>query len=187
MPHSETQPMPCVCVCVCVSVCVRCTVVSDSWQPHGVQPSRLLCPWDSPGKNTGVGCHFLLQGIFSTQGSNLGLLHCRWILYHLSPWEAHAMLHVYSKPTKIDLRYLQLTFILLQLIFEQHVSELCGSTYSGFFPAENAAGLHSLSQVVEPKDVGNRGLEGYSQSFDWARGVVNTPNPTLFDMIFSLC
>ena len=38
-------------------------------------PTRLLCPWDSPGKNTGVGCHFLLQGIFPTQGSNLHLLH----------------------------------------------------------------------------------------------------------------
>ena len=42
------------------------------------------CPWDSPGKNTGVGCHALLQGIFLTQGSNPGLLHCRWILYCLS-------------------------------------------------------------------------------------------------------
>ena len=37
-----------------------------------------------PGKNTGVDCHFLLQGIFLTQGLNPGLLHCRWILYHLS-------------------------------------------------------------------------------------------------------
>ena len=36
---------------------------------------RLLCPWDSPGKNTGMGCYFLLQGIFLTQGSNLNLLH----------------------------------------------------------------------------------------------------------------
>ena len=44
----------------------------------------LLCPWDSPGKNTGMGCHALLQGIFRTQGSNLGLLHCGQILYHLS-------------------------------------------------------------------------------------------------------
>ena len=45
---------------------------------------------DSPGKNTGVGCHALLQGIFPTQGSNPGLLHCRWLLYQLShpgrPW-----------------------------------------------------------------------------------------------------
>ena len=37
--------------------------MSDSVQPHGRQPTRLLCPWDSPGKNTGVGCHFLLQGM----------------------------------------------------------------------------------------------------------------------------
>ena len=36
--------------------------------PYGPQPARLLCPWDSPGKNTGIGCHFLLQGIFPTQG-----------------------------------------------------------------------------------------------------------------------
>ena len=35
--------------------------MSDSLQSHGLQPARLLCPWDSPGKNTGVGCHFLLQ------------------------------------------------------------------------------------------------------------------------------
>ena len=35
--------------------------MSDSVQPHGLQPARLLCPWDSPGKNTRVGCHFLLQ------------------------------------------------------------------------------------------------------------------------------
>ena len=45
---------------------------------------RLFCPWDSPGKNTGMGCHFLLQRIFATQGSNPGLLYCRQILYHLS-------------------------------------------------------------------------------------------------------
>ena len=53
-------------------------------QLHGLQSTRLLCPWTSPGKNTGVGCHSLLQGIFSIQGSNLRLLHCRQILYSLS-------------------------------------------------------------------------------------------------------
>ena len=46
-------------------------------QPHGLWPARLLCPWDSPGKNIGVGCRFLLQGIFPTQEPNPGLLHCR--------------------------------------------------------------------------------------------------------------
>ena len=43
-----------------------------------------LCAWNSPGKNTGVSCHSLLQGIFPTQGLNSGLLHCRQTLYHLS-------------------------------------------------------------------------------------------------------
>ena len=44
-------------------------------QPHGLQSARLLCLWDSPGKNTGVGYHFLFQGIFLTQGLNLHLLY----------------------------------------------------------------------------------------------------------------
>ena len=55
-------------------------VVSNSLQSYGLQPSRLLCPWDYPSKNTGVDC-FLLQGIFPTQRLNLGLL---WLLY----WKA---------------------------------------------------------------------------------------------------
>ena len=56
-----------------------CSVVSTLYNAMDCsQPSRLLCPWDSPGKNTGVGCHFLFQGIFPTQGLNLGLLYCRW-------------------------------------------------------------------------------------------------------------
>ena len=50
--------------------------------PHGLKPARLLCPWDFPGKNTGVGCHFLLQEIFLTQGSNRRLLH----------WQADSLL-----------------------------------------------------------------------------------------------
>ena len=55
-------------------VCYVTSVVSDSVQPCGLQPARLLCSWDSPGKNTGVGCHALLQGIFLIQGLNPCLL-----------------------------------------------------------------------------------------------------------------
>ena len=47
-----------------------CSIMSHFLQPHGLQPARLLCPWDFPGKNTRVGCHFLVQGIFLTQGSD---------------------------------------------------------------------------------------------------------------------
>ena len=54
------------------------SVMSDSLQLHGLWPTRLLCPWDFPGESTGMGCHFLLQGIFPTQGSNLSLQHCRY-------------------------------------------------------------------------------------------------------------
>ena len=50
----------CVCVCVCCCCCIA-SVVSDSVRPHRRQPTRLPRPWDSPGKNTGMGCHFLLQ------------------------------------------------------------------------------------------------------------------------------
>ena len=67
---------------------LSCLVVSDSVQPHRRQPTRLLCPWDSPGKNTWVGCHFLLQGIFPTQGPNPGLPHCRQTL-SLNLWQSN--------------------------------------------------------------------------------------------------
>ena len=60
-------------------MCERCSIVSDSWRPCG-----LYSLWNSPGHNTGVGSLSLLQGIFSTQGSNPGLLHCKWIFYQLS-------------------------------------------------------------------------------------------------------
>ena len=63
-------------VCVCM-----CLVMSDSLQPCGLSPTRLFCPWDFSGKNTGVGCHFLPQGIFPTQGSNP----------HLLPWQADSL------------------------------------------------------------------------------------------------
>ena len=61
-----------------ICACSVASVMSDSWRPYGPQSTRLLCPWDSPGKNTGVGCQvllqgILLQGIFPTQGSNLCL------------------------------------------------------------------------------------------------------------------
>ena len=56
-----------------------CSVLSNSLWLHG-----LYCPWNSPGQNTGVSNLSLLQGIFLTQGSNPGLLHCRQMLYHLS-------------------------------------------------------------------------------------------------------
>ena len=74
-----------------LAICLMCLVAQSyqTLQSHGLYSARLLCLWDFPGKNTGVGCHALLQGIFPTLGWNPRLLHCRRILYLLSIREAH--------------------------------------------------------------------------------------------------
>ena len=60
-----------------------CQVLSSSLRSHGLLPARLLCPWDFPGRNTEMGYHVLLQGIFPTQGLKPGLLH--WQIDSLPP------------------------------------------------------------------------------------------------------
>ena len=80
-PHGECVAHSCHC-CLVVKSCLTLL-----W-PHWQSPTRLLCPWQFPGKNSGVGCHFLLWGTFLTQGSNPSLLHCREILCHWATWEA---------------------------------------------------------------------------------------------------
>ena len=65
-------------------LCVSHSVTSNCLQPHDLQLIRLLCPWDSPGKNTGVGSCFLLQGMFSTQGWNLSSLQ---VMFMYSAWQ----------------------------------------------------------------------------------------------------
>ena len=59
--YSSGLPLPTPTGCTCCCCCCVASVVSDSVRPHRWQPIRLPHPWDSPGKNTGVGCHFLLQ------------------------------------------------------------------------------------------------------------------------------
>ena len=113
---SEAERSFCICVCVCVcvkikvkftqyaghdlkacgsvvAVCVCSALQSCSiLRPCGLQCSRLPCPWDSPGKNTGAGCYFLFHGIFLTQGLNMYVfcISCigRRVLYHCTTWEA---------------------------------------------------------------------------------------------------
>ena len=79
-----------------VRVCSVSSVMSDSLWPYGLKSTRRLCPWDFPGKNTGVSFCFLLQGIFSTQGLNLcflTLLHWQMGSLPLSAtWEACTLL-----------------------------------------------------------------------------------------------
>ena len=68
-----------------VKVKVIVTQLCLTLQPRKTLAGQVLCPWNSPGKKTGVDCHSLLQGIFATQGSNPALLHCRQILLPSEP------------------------------------------------------------------------------------------------------
>ena len=74
---------------LCVSHSVMFWLFATPW----TVPARLLCPWNSSGKNTGVDSHSLLQGIFLTQGSNPGFLHCREILYYRSHQRSPSYYH----------------------------------------------------------------------------------------------
>ena len=76
---------------------VGCSVVSDSLRLHGLWPTWLLCLWSSADKNTGVGLHSLLKGIFPIQGLNPGLLHWRQIVYHLSHQGSPSHRYCYCK------------------------------------------------------------------------------------------
>ena len=91
-------------------------VVPDSLQPYGLWPARFLCPWDSPGKNTRVGCHALLQGIFPIQGLNPRLL-------HLLHWQAGSL--PLAPPGKPRLCCVQGN--------QERLLGICQSLVSGFF------------------------------------------------------
>ena len=113
------------CVSNHVHVCQVASIVSNSVRPYGLWPTRLLCPRNSPGKNTGVGCHALLQGIFPTQGRDprlLCLLHCWQVLYHYH-WEAQGYLFTASQ---IFILYLSVYVAMLQFVIK--VSDLVPET-----------------------------------------------------------
>ena len=139
------------------------SVVSDSLLCHGLQPTRLLCPWGFFSKNPGVRCHALLQGIFPNQGLNPGFPHCRQILYCLSyqgrpcivEWGAYPFysgayrprnepgspaLQVDSLPTELSGKHVR-RWILYQLSYQGSKSSLiiiaknCSHPYHHFLPA----------------------------------------------------
>ena len=77
--------------------------MSDSLWPHRLWPTRLLCPWDSPGKNVGVGSLSLLQAIFLTQGLDPGVLHYRRVLHHLIHQGSLKLTHKTNHPISLSL------------------------------------------------------------------------------------
>jgi len=91
----------------------------------------VVCPWDSPGKNTGMDCHSLLQGIFLIQGLNPGLLHCRKMLYHLRSSErANFCFTDYAKAFNyVD--HNKLWEILTEMGIPDHLTCLLRNLYAG--------------------------------------------------------
>ena len=75
--------------------------------PMDCGPPGSFCSWDFSDKNTGVGCHFLLQGIFPTQSSNPRLLHCRWVLYHWATQKAPFQCQATINPLFVSIMFPQ--------------------------------------------------------------------------------
>ena len=115
-------------------------------RPHELQTTRLLCPGDSTGKSTGVDCCFILQGVFPTQGQNLGL-HCRQILYRLSHQTmAHQTLALTNQSVWIYLVQILHINGIVQYVafFKMFLTQLsvfklypCFSIYKYFIPSYN--------------------------------------------------
>ena len=85
-------------------LCALCSVVSNSLQLYGLQPTIFLCQRDSPGQDTETVCHFLLQGFFPTQGSNLCLLHWQVDSLPLNPFGKQKMLYHIASAGKVSPR-----------------------------------------------------------------------------------
>ena len=120
------------------------SVALDSLQPHGLLPIRLLCPWDSLDKNSGVGYRAFLQRIFLTQGWNswlLQLLHCRLILYRLA--------------TREDL--------LTQRVTKQAIKIQCDYCYKGAVQGESGKTSQKCSSGLMPGATVVRGGPAYWQ------------------------
>ena len=98
-------------LCLTLCNCMDCSL------PGSLQ----YTPWSSPGKNTGVGCHFFLQGIFPTKRLDLGLLHCRQILYHLNHQGSPKIRENYQRTTSEN------------ILIIQKFSVLFNDTPKGFF------------------------------------------------------
>ena len=123
--------------------------MSDSLRPHG-----LYSPWDSPGQNTGMGSCSLLQGIFPTQGSNPGLLQCRWILYQLSHQGSPYIGYYIYEASQVALEVKK-----VRVLATQSCPTLCnpvncsppGSSVHGDSPGKNPGmGSHALLQGIFP-------------------------------------
>ena len=125
-----------------------CTQSCPTLQPQGLYPTRILFPWDSPGKNTGMGCHFLLQRIFPTQGSNPCLLYLlHWQvdslpLRHLeSPWLPRPLEKCYNSPLGPYLHISACISVPAPRLWNRHAVMNCQAPHSHLTACLNSGSL----------------------------------------------
>ena len=136
----EGQTSPYVCVCALIH-----SVVSNSVQLYGLQHARLLCPWDSPGKNAGVCYHALLQRIFPSQGSDLCLLRLlHWQTGSLPPdsFPAIRVMNYWSE----ELREMCGQTVHVPLLTSIHRDDALLAVEVGFFKSMNT--LHLSNNLL---------------------------------------
>ena len=112
---------------------------------RGLKPTRLLCPWDFPGKNPGVGCHFLFQGIFPTQGMSLHFLEVSciaggfftiWVTKKPTHWLPFSSVQFHRSVVSDSLRPHE----------SQHARPPCPSSTHGVYPTH----VHRVSDAIHP-------------------------------------
>ena len=108
-----------------------CSVVSDSFVTPWTAAHRAPRSMDFSGKNTGMSCHFLLQGIFPTQGSNSNFLLGRWILYHWATWD-HPTCKCFSEGQLCSsITYVHISALSLPALGPRQVTEPLGASVWG--------------------------------------------------------
>ena len=148
---------------VCVHARSVTSFVSDSLRPYGLHPARLLCQWDSPGKNTGVGCHAVLQGIFLTQGSNLDLPCLHVYVYVCVCMCIYMYMCVYSWNIYLGVLYLYIKYIYLVNIYMKYI-------YLGYLYAWSVYVCVILSLGKELRAIEACQTEAWSECVVWSGG-----------------
>ena len=125
------------------------SVMSNSVRPHRRQPTRLPCPWDSPGKNTGVGCHFLLQYVKVKSLSRVRLLATPWTVAHQAPQSMGSSRQEYWSGCHYLLRLASLLFLKTDLLLP-HMEHTPGTHRAGPFPVFSLCSMITSSVRPSP-------------------------------------
>ena len=172
---------------------VLCLVVSDSLRPHGLQPAGSSVHGDSSGKNTGVGCHALLQGIFPTHGLNPGLLHCRQTLsrpsHQGSPRILEWVAYPFSRGTSWPRNWIRVSCIVGGFFTSWATREL-SSGYLFFLEPDSSVQFSSVAQscptLCDPMNCSTPGRPVHHQlpeptqtHVHWVSDAIQTSHPLL--------